>query len=332
MALRIGVYKDTLANRRGADVAVLALAEGLSGRGYAVEVFEKPQFAERIKEAWDIVVSTGTNELLDLYAWLMANSSTPPRPRFPWPVVQQFHTDPQSQFKWRKFRRNWRVRRALHRVDAIQVLSEEFVPQVAKYGAKVYVIGNWSKYEGLPANEPLTFDKTIIYPAAFQSVKRQDLLIKAFSRLSKDFPDWRVKLLGSDKTKYAAACRKLVARLGLSERVEFCGFSDRLDEEYAKCAFVAFPSASEGFGLVLADAAMFCKPSVTVHDWIGAAKAGGGIVQKPTQASYSDALRQLMSSAGTCMAMGKVAHDFCICEYSREKILDCWVALFENMV
>lgn len=27
--MRIGIYKDTLANRRGADAAVLALAEGL---------------------------------------------------------------------------------------------------------------------------------------------------------------------------------------------------------------------------------------------------------------------------------------------------------------
>lgn len=320
--MRIAIYKDTLANKRGADVAVLALADGLRERGHEAVVFEKGEIASRLAERWDVVVSTGTNEILDLAAAFPE--------KFPWPVVQQFHTDPQSQFKWRKWRRNMRVRAALRRVDAIQVLSEEFVPQVVKYGAKVYVIGNWSKYQDESANESVTFDKTIIYPAAFQSVKRQDLLIKAFARLAKDFPDWTVRFLGSATTKHAEKCKRLVDRLGLADRIIFCGYCDNLAKEYAQCSFVAFPSASEGFGLVLADAAMFCKPSVTVHDWIGVAKAGGGIVKKPTQSSYSDGLRQLMSSADTCMTMGKVAHDFCVSAYSREKILGRWVELLEE--
>ena len=116
--IRIGMYKDTLANRRGADAAVLALAEGLRERGGVegcklrvvscelgvksygvgsgcdigrtgqagsseVVVFEKKDFERRIKEPWDVMISTGTNELLDLYAWFMATPPTPPLPTPP---------------------------------------------------------------------------------------------------------------------------------------------------------------------------------------------------------------------------------------------------------
>ena len=319
--MRIAIYKDTLANKRGADVAVLALADGLKERGFEVEVFERTRFAEKIAEPWDVMVSTGTNEILDL-------AEAFPE-KFPWPVVQQFHTNPKSQFKWKKFRRNYKVRKALRRVDVIQVLSAEFIPQVAKYGAKVEVIGNWSKYAAVREAQPA--EKVIIYPAAFQTVKRQDLLIKAFSKVAGDFPEWRVRLLGSDKTKHADKCRKLVAKLGLSDRVAFCGFVTNLDEEYGKCAFVGFPSFAEGFGLVLADAAMFRRPALLVHDWIGSAAVGGALVTKPTVADYAEGLRRLMADAALCRKMGDAACSFCEAAYSRGKILDAWQSLLNGL-
>ena len=147
--MRVGIYKDTLANRRGADFAVLALAEGLRERGHDAVVFEKGDFGRRMAEAWDVVVSTGTNELIDLsncFSRRPARTAPFPVPRFPFPIIQQFHTNPKSQLKWKRFVRNWKIRRALRRVSAIQVLSEDFVPQVEKYCANVVVIGNWSGF------------------------------------------------------------------------------------------------------------------------------------------------------------------------------------------
>ena len=230
--MRLGIYKDTLANRRGADAAVLALADGLRERGHDVVVFEKRDFEKRIKEPWDVMISTGTNELLDLYAWFMANpspthplthSSTHPLSHFPWPVIQQFHTNPKSQFKWKRFARNWKIRRALRRVSAIQVLSEEFVPQVEKYGVPVHVIGNWSRYEHIKLTtnqQPLTANRqpltanTIIYPAVFTKGKNQKLLIRAFAKVAGEFPGWRLRLLGRAEGRYAEKCRALAEDMG----------------------------------------------------------------------------------------------------------------------
>ena len=285
--MRVGIYKDTLANRRGADAAVLALAAGLNERGTEAVVFEKPSLCSRVAEPWDVVIATGTNELLDLAALFPD--------RFPWPVVMQFHTNPKSQFKWKRFRRNRRIRAALARVRAIQVLSPAFVPQVVRYGGAT--------------------GKNIIYPAAWSKVKNQRLLLKAFARLTKEFPDWTLELYGAGK-----------APAKLPPQTKAMGYRE-LSAAYAQCAFVAFPSLDEGSGLVLADAAQFGKPAVLVRDWIGTAATGGGLLAGASVRAYAQGLRTLMADPERTRAMGERAREFCAANYSRERILDEWLAL-----
>lgn len=327
--VRIGIYKDTLANRRGADFAVLALAEGLRERGHDAVVFEEGDFAKRMTERWDIVISTGTNELLDIYNHV--NLVNPVQRQFP--VIQQFHTNPKSQLKWKRFVRNWRIKKALRHVNAIQVLSESFIPQVAKYDVTVHVIGNWSemRVRALENGSDL-FSNVVICPAAFAKGKNQKLLIAAFARIAAEFPDWKLRLLGRVDGGYADECRRLAAKSGIAGRIEFAGFCDSLAAEYLRCAFVAFPSVDEGFGLVIADAAAFAKPCVTVRDWIGAASADGGIVASPTVSSYADGLRMMMADVELRRRMGAAAQRFCAATYSRERILDKWEALLSEVV
>ena len=332
--MRVGIYKDTLANRRGADFAVLALAEGLRERGHDAVVFEKGDFGRRMSEKWDVVISTGTNELCDLYDCFSTRSTRSTR-LIPFPIIQQFHTNPKSQFKWKRFVRNWKIRRALRRVNAIQVLSEDFAAQVKKYGVPVSVIGNWSRFSSVVKLPPPTLtsnsNSTIIYPAAFAKGKNQKLLIEAFARISAEFPDWKLRLLGRADGGYADECRRLAAKSGFADRIEFAGFCDDLAEEYQTCAFVAFPSVDEGFGLVIADAASFGRPCVTVRDWIGAASADGGIVTKSTVAAYAEGLRQLMVAPELRRQTGEAARKFVLERYSRERILDKWETLISEV-
>ena len=352
--MRIGIYKDTLANRRGADMAVLALAEGLCERGYDAAVFEKPDLERCVAEPWDVVISTGTNELLDLsncFSGRPARTAPFPVPRFPFPIIQQFHTNPRSQFKWKRFVRNWKIRCALKRVSAIQVLSEAFIPQIAKYGVPVCPIGNWSRFQ-LSSPTPISNShshsnshsnshSTIIYPAAFAKGKNQKLLIRAFAQVAAEFPAWKLRLLGRVEGRYAEECRKLAAKLGETAtncdcpKIEFAGYCENLTAEYESCAFVAFPSRDEGFGLAIADAAAFAKPCVMVKDWIGTAGCGeqsteGGIVTKPTVKAYAEGLRRLMADAELRRRMGERARTFCAERYSRERILDQWETLIKE--
>ena len=306
-AMKIGIYKDTFANARGADVAVKWLAAGLAERGHDAVAFEKNALAERLREQWDVIISAGTNELLDLAAAGYSSA----------PVVQQFHTNPRGQFKWKRFVRNWRIRRALRHVAAIQILQDAFIAQVAKYGPPVAVIGN--SVSPVKPFVPEATRKTIIYPAAFAKSKNHKLLLEAFASLSGDFKDWTLELYGNGTAPAVLPpCTKVFSRCDLKEA-------------YSRCAFLAFPSLDEGFGLVVAEAATFGKPAVMVHDWIGTAAAEGGLVTAPTVSAYADGLRRLMSSPDLCRHMGENARRFCLERYSREKILDKWEELLESV-
>ena len=408
--MRIAIYKDTLANRRGADKAVISLAEALreklgvrcQGSGVSEEwevvLFEKAELEERLKEHWDVFIVTGTNELLDLADRVGVKSSssrkevTPPlynynsnlqlNHKFPFPIIMQFHTNPKSQFKWKRFRRNRKIKAALRQVDAIQVLRSEYVKQVEKYCANVVVIGNWSGFNHieqvdrvnsscrselelesglsnvLSRTRTSNSNYTIIYPAAFAKGKNQKLLMKSFARVAKEFPDWKLRLLGRAEGRYAEDCKRLVEKLGLTDRVEFPGYSNDMAKEYAECAFVAFPSVDEGFPLTLVDAAAFGKPAVMVEDWIGLENEelrmkneewwsrlrdkitldsrsvnnnGRCVITKPIVKAYAEGLRRLMGEAELCQKMGENAHAYCAEHYSRDKIIDKWVKLLEEV-
>ena len=371
--MKIAIYKDTLANNRGADIAVRNLAAGLSERGHGVTLFEKDELREKALGGYDVMVAAGTNELLDL-----AEMDALP------PIVMQFHTDPAYQFRhWiKKWRRNRAIKNAMRKCAAIQVLRDEHVPFVSRIApdVPVSVIGNWSEHgatEAAPpaahfAGEPASataatscdppvqhtttrasslrhrcvetklpstnyhlptkcnrkseIEKskiapptTILYPAAINKDKNQRLLVEAFRLIADDFPEWEVRLYGKGKPNFKP-----------HPRVRLMGFAD-LARPFAECAFVAFPSMTEGFPLTIADAAAFGKPAVMIHDWIGTCAAGGGIVTAPNIRAFAEGLRTMMSNAAMRLKMGGAARAYCSQRHSRTKILDLWETLLQNV-
>ena len=102
-------------------------------------------------------------------------------------------------------------------------------------------------------------------------------------------------------------------------------------KEYSACDFVAFPSFDEGFPLTLVDAAAFSKPVLMVNDWIGTCAENGGILTPPSVKAYAEGLGRLMADKELCCTLGENARRFCDGEYSREKILDKWESLLENI-
>ena len=330
--MRIAIYKDTLRNGRGADAATAALAEGLRERGYDVSLltqdgmgfpgssFRAARFDAREVANCDVIVSSGTNELLSLGD--IAHGDCPP-------ILQQFHTRPRHVFKWKHPIRNRRIVSALRRVAAIQVLRPDFVEEVRRFApnASVAVIGNWSVgASGRTSDETET--TRILCPGALNRDKNQELLIRAFGRVADDFPEWTIDICGNGSTAWQRRLRRLAAR-GLDSRINFNGYCD-LSPFYARCAFVAFPSVDEGFPLSLIDAAAFGKTALTVRDWIGLAAVDAGVVSDPTVDAYADGLCRLMSDPASRRRLGANAREFCAKHYSREKLLDEWTGLLAS--
>ena len=310
----IAIYKDTFVNNRGADIAIRNLAAGLSERGHVVTLFDKSGFAKKVCGDYDVIISTGTNEILDL-----AKLDGLP------PIIQQFHTDPEYPFRhWiKRYRRNRAIKSALKKAAAFQVLSASHVETLQKLigvsKEKITVIGNYSQFE--EQAKTWTEEKVILCPGAINSDKNQSLLVDAFAAVADGFPDWQVHVYGRGKAKDESALSKLIAAKGLENRILLKGYAD-LSLPYARCAFVAFPSKTEGFGMVIVDAAMFAKPTLMLHDWIGV-----GEVSAPRD--FATALRKMMSDQLSRRASGEKACEYCKRLYSKEKILDKWEVLLK---
>lgn len=314
--MKIAIYKDTFANNRGADIAVKNLAAGLGERGHVVTLFDKSEFADKVRGDYDVIISTGTNEILDL-----ARVEGLP------PIVQQFQTDPEYPFRhWiKRWRRNLAIKTALKKAAAFQVLREAHVETLQKLigvlEERIAVVGNWSSFEG--RTKELPEEKIILCPGAINADKNQLLLVDAFADVADEFPDWQVHIYGRGKQKNEAALLKRIEAQGLTERVLLKGYAD-LSESYAKCAFVAFPSKTEGFGMVTVDAAMFAKPTLMIHDWIGCGK-----VVEPK--NFSAALRKLMADSEYRKLIGGQSKEYCEKNYSRSYILDKWESIIKGV-
>lgn len=309
--MKIAIYKDTFRNNRGADIAVKNLAEGLVERGHKVTLFTKEQFEVKVHGDYELIISTGTNEILDL-----AKVEGLP------PIIQQFHTDPSYPFRhWiKKWRRNRAIKAALKKVAAIQVLREECRATLKKFGiaaSRVEVIGNWSSFDTNIRSTTTTHSynsKIILCPGALNKDKNQKLLVEAFRTIAADFPDWEVHLYGNGKPTFKP-----------HRQVKMMGYAADLTEPYAKCAFLAFPSNTEGFPLALVDAAHFAKPALTIEDWIGCGEVVGATVK-----DFAAGLKKLMSDEEYRNRLGEADRIYCAAHYSRDAVLARWEVLLKN--
>ncbi len=106
--------------------------------------------------------------------------------------------------------------------------------------------------------------KKIIYIARVEKAgKRQHLIVEAFGRIAKDFPDWHVEFWGLEKyQKYNQELLNLASQYGVEDRVHICGYHPCIQDVYREADIHAFPSLHEGFSLALADGMAMGLPSL----------------------------------------------------------------------
>ncbi|MDZ7817318.1 MAG: glycosyltransferase [Aliarcobacter sp.] len=114
------------------------------------------------------------------------------------------------------------------------------------------------------ANEPINIvldrERTIITVGSLEKIKNQEILIKSFSKLEKDY-----NLIIIGKGKLESLLKNLVTELQLENRVTFIGFDVNPYKYMSKSSIFVLTSNSEGFPNVLVEA-MICGCNVISTD------------------------------------------------------------------
>ncbi|WP_262705133.1 MULTISPECIES: glycosyltransferase family 4 protein [Streptomyces] len=157
-----------------------------------------------------------------------------------------------------------RALRAVYpRLDAVTTVTEAdartYRGQMRLPGVRVEAVPNSVPAPGLdPADGT---GKWVVAAGRLAPVKRYDLLIHAFAKVSEARPDWRLRIYGGGAQH--AKLRALIDRLGLYNNVFLMGPANPLDPEWAKGSIAAVTSSLESFGMTIVEAMRCGLPVVS---------------------------------------------------------------------
>ena len=92
--------------------------------------------------------------------------------------------------------------------------------------------------------------------------KGQDVAIKAFAAIAKEYPDWKLRFVGGDmgleKNKaYRSELNTMAIELGIAAQVEMSGFAKDVAKEYREAEIALNFSVSESFSLTVQEAMFY---------------------------------------------------------------------------
>lgn len=158
----------------------------------------------------------------------------------------------------------------------------------------VYLSGLYTG-RGLGVGDEAEQPPSIVYAGRMIPEKRVDLLVEALPLIFSEAPDARAQLFGQGPERAAIVLR--VNQIGIAEQVTTPGFveHDVLDQAMRRAAVVVQPSAREGYGLVVVEAAASGVPVVVVAGEDNAAvelieEGRNGFVAQPNARSLADAI------------------------------------------
>ncbi len=272
------------------------------------------------------------------------------------PVISTIHAVPNSyeaRYKmkysgiarwWNIATKRWRqARKYRFNYDCCActvVLSNGLIPlleahltrrQIAQ--KKIAVIGNFSPVKSYFGDLSEKRKELLFVGRMSFFEKRPDLLLQAWIKLQKRFPDWRLRFVGDGD--YLPKLKALAGTLG-AERVSFEGFQNP-DAFYRDAAIFCMTSAYESFGNVLAEAAAFgCVP--VAFDSFPAAKdiissgENGVLVPAFDTDKYAETLAELMSDDARRERLARNAISQIPEKFSPQKIGDAWEKLISEVV
>src|SRR5450631_1043151 len=155
---------------------------------------------------------------------------------------------------------------------------------VAGYGAQD-VLGDANAQKALFLSKFPTLKerKLIVFVSRIHPKKGLDLLIKAFARQSRDFPEFDLLIAGPDQVGLTPQLIEIAAQLGIEKRIHWPGMlsGDEKWGAFRMAAFFVLPSHQENFGIAVIEAMALGVPVLItkkVNIWHEVQLSGSGHV------------------------------------------------------
>ncbi len=157
---------------------------------------------------------------------------------------------------------------------------------------------------------PGSYGDYVLSVGRIESVKRVDLLIRAFTRVER-----RLRLVVAGDGTQRENMERLAEEIGVSDRVTFLGAvgDAELIELYRHALAVAYPPFDEDFGYVTLEAFLARKPVITCTDSGGpnefVVHGVNGLVCEPSAEALTDAINALAADPRHAAELGAAGFD-----------------------
>jgi glycosyltransferase involved in cell wall biosynthesis len=161
------------------------------------------------------------------------------------------------------------------------------------YGTADVVDEPARQMEALYACMPQLADRRfLLFLSRIHPKKGCDILIRAFARYARNYPDLDLVIAGPDQTGWRLELEHLADEAGVSGRIHWPGMltGDAKWGAYRAAEAFALPSHSENFGIVVAEAlACGCPVLITtqVDIWREVLAGGGGLVSRDNEKEFA---------------------------------------------
>jgi glycosyltransferase involved in cell wall biosynthesis len=221
----------------------------------------------------------------------------------------------------------------LKNADKIRGISNYLIEKAKKIAPtkKYFLFPTFTDIDIFLSEKETKFDNFILFVGALEKVKGVEYLIDAFYKISKEFPEFKLVIVGDGSEKKNYELR--ITNYELTNRVEFKG---RLSLEETKnimrnCYCLVLPSLSEGLGRVLMEAMALGKPVIGsnvggIPDLIKNGE-NGFLFEPKNSNQLTEKLRILLRDKNLAIEMGKRGREFIKENFSNEKYIENYIKM-----
>lgn len=193
-------------------------------------------------------------------------------------------------------------------VTVAEADAENYREQMAVPGLRILSIPNSVPAPSVTASDASV--KTVIAAGRLATIKRYDLLVRAFAKVAGKHPDWRLRIYGDGSQR--GKLRTLINDLGMYNQIHLMGVASPIEAEWVKGSFAAVTSDSESFGMTIVEAMRCGIPVLSTDCPLGPREiirhGEDGLLVTPGDVdSIADGLLRLMDNDAERARMGAAA-------------------------